>query len=104
VSGRVTKRDSAKRDLLAQFVYLGRHNLDVAHRFLDAAERAFAQIADMPGLGSPWESDNPRLANVRVWPIRGFENSLIFYRPVTDGIEVLHVFHGAQDIEMHLEK
>lgn len=32
-----------------------------------------------------------------------FPNHLIFYRPVEDGIEVLRVVHGAQDIEAIFE-
>jgi plasmid stabilization system protein ParE len=31
--------------------------------------------------------------------VSGFENHLIFYRAIPGGIEVLHVYHGARDIE-----
>jgi len=40
-----------------------------------------------------------RLRDIRSWHITGFENLLIFYRGVTDGIQVNHVYHGARDIE-----
>jgi plasmid stabilization system protein ParE len=33
------------------------------------------------------------------WLIAGFNNYLIFYRAIPEGIEVLHVYHGARDIE-----
>ena len=36
---------------------------------------------------------------LRRWRVRGFENFLIFYRPIDDGIEVLRVLHGQRDRE-----
>jgi plasmid stabilization system protein ParE len=42
---------------------------------------------------------NPRLKGVRSWLVSGFENYIIFYRAIPEGIEVLHVYHGARDIE-----
>ncbi|MBI4604738.1 MAG: type II toxin-antitoxin system RelE/ParE family toxin [Planctomycetes bacterium] len=30
--------------------------------------------------------------------MRGFEQHLVFYRPVEDGIEVVRVLHGARDL------
>jgi toxin ParE1/3/4 len=53
----------------------------------------------MPGLGSRYESDDARLAGVRVASVRGFRNHLVFYREFDKGIEVLHVLHGARDID-----
>jgi len=31
--------------------------------------------------------------------VKGFERYLIFYRPLTDGVEILRAIHGARDIE-----
>jgi len=39
------------------------------------------------------------LSGVRSWTVTGFENYLIFYRPVEGGIEILRVVHGARDLE-----
>jgi toxin ParE1/3/4 len=36
---------------------------------------------------------------MRVWSIKGFENFLVFYRPVPGGVDIIRVLHGAQDIE-----
>ena len=58
----------------------------------------------MPKIGRVWESSNPHLAGVRVHPIPGFRNYLVFYRHSEYAIEVLHIFHGARDIENILEK
>jgi plasmid stabilization system protein ParE len=66
--------------------------------FYDAAASTFEAIARMPGLGERRASPNPRLAEVRVWRIEGFENHLVFYRRADDGIEVARALHGARDI------
>ena len=75
----------------------------VARRFRSAVERSFADLADMPDLGSPWEGDDPQLAGIRTWPVSGFRNYLIFYRPLDDRIEILHLLHGSQDIDRRLQ-
>lgn len=89
----------ADRDLDEKAEYIARNRPVTARRFYDAADRAFERLANTPGLGGPWESTNPNLAGLRVWPIPRFKNYLIFYRPIPDGIEVVRVLHGAQDIE-----
>ena len=68
-----------------------------------AAEQAFTQLARLPQMGRPWISSSARLAGVRSWTIPKFKNYRIFYRPTEDGIEVLHVFHAARDIQTILE-
>jgi len=73
-------------------------SLETALRFYDAARRTFEQIARAPGLGERRESANPRLANLRVRRIDGFESHLIFYRPTDDAIDIVRVLHGARDI------
>ncbi len=95
----VTKRTQAERDLEESFVYIGEENLDAGVRFLVAAEESIEFVAKMPHIGSPREFRSSRLRNVRVWPVKGFEDYLIFYRPTDDGIEVMRVLHGKRDIE-----
>jgi toxin ParE1/3/4 len=53
----------------------------------------------MPSIGSPREFRSRRLRNIRMWPVKGFEEHLIFYRENDDGIEVIRVLHGKRDIE-----
>jgi plasmid stabilization system protein ParE len=40
---------------------------------------------------------NPLLDGIRVWPVAGFKNHLIFYRVLIDEIEVVRVIHGSRD-------
>jgi toxin ParE1/3/4 len=44
------------------------------------------------------ESKNIDLQGVRWFPVKGFPKVLVFYRPLNDGVEVLRVLHGAQDL------
>jgi toxin ParE1/3/4 len=73
--------------------------VDVARRFLHAANISFQNLAKMPELDAQRSFRNPRCFGVRAWPIKGFERYLIFYRPLTDGVEVLRVIQGARDID-----
>jgi toxin ParE1/3/4 len=35
----------------------------------------------------------------RRWRIRDFEDWLVFYLAKRDGVEIVHIIHGARDIE-----
>lgn len=95
----IHKKPEAKLDLLQHFIYIGEDNLDAAERFLDAVEDALGKLSDMPGMGRLREFTIPELRDVRSWPVRGFENYLIFYRATERRLEVLRVIHGARDID-----
>lgn len=99
----VRKKPWAEQDLLDHFVYIGERNPTAAERFLDAAEKAFTLLAHNPGMGRLWVSASPHLAGVRSWNVPKFKNYRIFYRAIEGGIEVLHVFHAARDIQTLLE-
>jgi toxin ParE1/3/4 len=94
----------ALADLREQRDYIARDSVPAADRFLTAAEEAFDQLAEMPGVGVVKTVRNPRLGTIRQWPIRGFEKHLIFYRETEAGIEVIRVLHGARDTRRILEK
>jgi len=73
-------------------------NLETAEQYLDAVEETLAFIYKEPGVGSPCEFTHPHLKNMRRWPVRDFENYLLFYQETDRGILLLYVFHGRQDI------
>jgi toxin ParE1/3/4 len=96
---RIIKHERALRDLEHRSDFIHQHSPRAALRFLDAAEATIRQLAAFPGLGVRYDSEHPVLAELRFFPISRFKNDLIFYRPLTDGIVVLRVLHGAQDIQ-----
>jgi toxin ParE1/3/4 len=58
------KRAAARRDLFEHFVYL-------------AAEGGEA-LLDQPEIGSPLVVNDPEMSGIRKWPVKDFENFLIF--------------------------
>ena len=70
-----------------------------ATRVVEAAFDTFKTLAANPELGRLRQFRNPTLRGVRSWRITGFDNYLIFYRSIADGIQVNHVYHGGRDIE-----
>jgi toxin ParE1/3/4 len=101
---RIIRHDEAQHDLRAISARIRRDRPQTAARFLRAAQSAFKKLLRLPHLGVSWESSNPALEGLRVWPIRGFENFVIFYRPIDAGIEIIRILHGARDIEDTLER
>jgi toxin ParE1/3/4 len=99
MSGLVRRRPRARADLIDTADYLQQQSVLVAAQYLTAAERSITLLSQMPGLGSPWESEDPALADIRFAPIDGFKSYLIFYRPLSDGIEIIRILHGATDLE-----
>ena len=100
----IERTPQALEDLAEQGEYIGRDSLPAEIRFYEAEESAFQQLVAMPKMGVPRELDNPRLAGLRMWRIRGFEKHLIFYRLIEGGIEIVRVLHAARDVRRILEE
>jgi toxin ParE1/3/4 len=96
---RILVRPRADFDVDEQAEYIARDSVAAARRFYEAVEKTFEQLANMPGMGSSWESRDPRYADLRVWPVHGFGKHLIFYRAISDGVEIVRVLHSARDID-----
>ena len=96
---RVIRRSAAKQDVVELGVYLARDSLAVARRFRDSVKETLQFLLAVPEMGSPWEKTAPKYPGLRWWPVKGFPNHLIFYRPISQGIEVLRVLHASRDLE-----
>ena len=86
-------------ELEAIWGYIAFDNIDAADRFLHSAYATFKALARMPGMGRPRHFSRAELRELRSFRVNGFENYLIFYRPISGGIEVFHILHGARDLE-----
>ena len=67
--------------------------------FRTAFDNVCERLLDTPEIGSHRGFYNPTLNDLRMLPLRHFENYLIFYR--TDGdekVEVIRVVHGARHL------
>jgi toxin ParE1/3/4 len=95
----VYRRPQAITDLIDIARSIARNSGPAAERFLVAAEHSFGQLAKSPGLGAVGEFSSTHLRDIRRWRVKGFENYLVFYRDLADGVEIVRVLHGARDIE-----
>jgi toxin ParE1/3/4 len=67
----------------------------LALRFLDAAEKTFTKLAQMPTIGAVFQSEKLSEA-IRTRLVKGFEKYVIIYRQIPDGIEVIRVLHTSR--------
>src|SRR5262249_18016289 len=98
----IIRSPEAVQDLARIVDFLARQDADLADRFLDQAEETFHEIAERPSLGSTFESTNPKLDGLKVWPIKKFPNHLIFFRVVRERVQIVRIAHGAMDLD-HLD-
>lgn len=95
---KIYQRATARCDLVEHFVYLAENaNLETAERFLTKVEASFNDLSERPMIGAPLTLHDPALAGIRKWPVKDFDNHLIFYLPHHNGISVVRVLHAARD-------
>jgi len=90
---------TAKDDLRQIWDFIAMDNPTAATRVVEAVYESFATLADTPRIGKPRRFRQPHLADIRSWPVSGFNRYLIFYRPMADGIQVIHVCRDSRNIE-----
>lgn len=88
----VSRTPSAAEDLLEIWTFIARDSPKHATRLLDRIERACLLRADFPSAGQKRDEIKP---GIRSFPVGKY---IVFYRAVSDGIEVLRVLHGARSI------
>lgn len=89
---RPLKSPQAEIDLTAIWDYIAADNLRAADTLLDRIDAIFDMLAETPFAGR--ERSELR-TGLRSFPVG---NYLIFYVPTPDGVEVVRVMHGHQDI------
>lgn len=99
MSKRIIITPKANQDLEEHFDYITQNNPDAALRFFDATRQSFANLAKMPGIGRLYPVSNSRLAELRKWSVKGFENYLIFYLSQEDFIEIIRILHASRNME-----
>jgi toxin ParE1/3/4 len=97
MSYQLVPTEAADADVFGIACYLADQREGLGFRFYDSVEETYQQIAENP----PWKGlghfRQAEIKNIRVCPVTGFSNYLIFYRVERDRIEILRVLHGARD-------
>ena len=95
---RAVQRPAARRDFIIHYVYLAENaGPDVAKRFRQAVESAYAKLAEMPDMGAPAKLRKKKHQNVRIWQLREFSEYLIAYKPRRGGVGIERIIHAKQD-------
>jgi toxin ParE1/3/4 len=96
--GRLIVRDQALDEAKDIAIRISKDNLKAALDVYAAIEEAFKSLAKHPGMGTLCEVREARVKGLRFWPIRKYHDYLVLYLPLDDGVDVLRVIHGAQDL------
>lgn len=90
---RVVYTEDAEADLAAIWDHIAEDNIAPADRVIDRLRTAGSSLATMPRMGKA----RPELRrDCRSFPVG---HIVIFYRELKDAVEILHIYHGARDIE-----
>ncbi|MDB5861646.1 MAG: ParE family plasmid stabilization system protein [Ramlibacter sp.] len=98
----VFRRAAADQDVEGIIDYhLEKAGANVALKFVDALQAAYARTARQPAAGSPRYAHELGIPGLRTWPLQGFPYR-IFYFEYADKVEVWRVLHEQRDIPTHL--
>ena len=89
----VTKGPQARNDLVGIADYIARDSLDAAMRWLDRMDQRLALLASQPEMGERRPEIDPDISSF----VAGAY--VLYFRPRTDGIELVRVLHSARDID-----
>lgn len=88
---RILKRPEAEKDLEDIWLYIASDNPDKADKFLDEIEETSHKIAQFTNLGRNRDELHQGL---RSFPAGKY---LIFYLPISGGIDIVRILHGTRD-------
>ena len=92
--GRYVFTREAVADIRQIHEYIARNSPRNANRFVDRLEEQCEALADHPYLGVA----RPEFgSNHRSFVVPG-TRYIIIYRPARDGVEIIHIRHGSQDL------
>ena len=90
---RILKRPEAENDLEEIWLYIAQDNPDNADKLLDEIEETSHRLAQFTNMGRNRDELHPGLKS---FPLGKY---LIFYLPISNGLEIVRVLHGMRDID-----
>ena len=85
-------RPRARADLAEIWAYIAEDSPDRADAFVDLVDSKFQALSRRPGLGRRRPELNSDIRSLTVG------RYVVFYLPLSRGIEVVRVLHGSRDI------
>jgi len=97
---KVLYRQTASDDIVRQFrcYLLTAEAPEIALRFREAVRRTIQSLSQNPQVGPRYSSANPRLRDLRSWPVAGFEAIRIYYSLDADAMHIIRILHGKRDV------
>ena len=97
---KVLYRQAASDDIVRQFRYylLTAEAPEIALRFREAVRHTIQSLVQNPHVGPRCSSSNPRLQNLRSWPVAGFEAIRIYYAVEPEAMHIIRILHGKRDV------
>jgi len=95
----VVVRPRALDDLAEIWAYIADDSPDQAEAFVDLLDSKFQALSRRPGLGRRRPELTPDI-DIRSLAVGRY---VVFYLPLSRGIEVVRVLHGSRDIESIFE-
>jgi toxin ParE1/3/4 len=89
----IVKRPKALADLAQIWDYIADHSEERADAFIAAIDAKFQTLSQHPAMGRRREELAPGLRSFAMG------RYLIFYMPMTNGVDIVRVLHGFRDIE-----
>ena len=91
---RILKRPEAENDIEEIWLYIAQDNPDNADRFLDEIEETSRKLVQLTSMGRNRDELYPGLKS---FPVGKY---IIFYLPISDGLEIVRILHGMRDIDI----
>lgn len=93
MANRLRKLPQADRDLDSIWAYIAADNPTAANKLIERIGRVFEMLIENPLAGR----ERPELKRaLRSFPVG---NHIVFYTPLSAGIEIVRVMHGRQEID-----
>ena len=90
---RILKRPEAENDLEEIWLYIAQDNPDNADSLLDEIEETSRKLVQFSSMGRNRDELYPGLKS---FPVGKY---IIFYLPISDGLEIARILHGMRDID-----
>jgi toxin ParE1/3/4 len=88
----IIKRPRAKSDLVEIWDYIAEDSEARADSFLDLIDKKFRTLAQRPAIG---RLRDELAESLRSFPVGRY---VIFYRPLSNGVDIVRVLHSARDM------
>ena len=93
MANRPRKSPQAEIDINAIWQFIAEDNMRAADATIDRIDQAFDMLAQNPLAG---RARSDLASKLRSFPVGSY---VVFYVPVSDGIEVVRVMSGRQDVD-----